>query len=249
MNGSPPRILSRRQIISSTLGAAGLIGVGGLGRTAFAAEDDSSVVGDIFDQGNTGIPYIGLTEDGPLYPPGGIDWLSDLTRTSTDGQRAQGQILYLFGHVLDRKGFPLSNASVEIWQTDFNGNYRHPRGWGQDNLDPNFGYFGKVKTNAEGFYLFKTIRPRWYSLFGMPRAAHIHLKMRHLDHGVLTTETYFQNASHEEIAPKDRVLLSRPKWVRDRIVLPEDSPDKYRQLNIDFEKDAVCVNYDLAFLL
>lgn len=43
-------------------------------------DDDSSVVEDIFDQGNTSIPYIGLTEDGPVYPPGGIIWLSDLTR-------------------------------------------------------------------------------------------------------------------------------------------------------------------------
>ncbi len=54
--------------------------------------------------------------------------------------------------------------------------------------------------------------------------------MRQMDHGVLTTEAYFENASHDEIAPKYRVFLSRPKWVRDRIVLPEESPDKYRDL-------------------
>ena len=78
---------------------------------------------------------------------------------------------------------------------------------------------------------------------------HIHLKMRQMDHGVLTTEAYFENASHDEIAPKYRVFLSRPKWVRDRIVLPEESPDKYRDLKIEFEPGALCCKYDLAFLL
>jgi protocatechuate 3,4-dioxygenase beta subunit len=249
MTDSQYRRFSRRQMLSSALGTAGLLGLAQLGRTANAADPDSSVVQDLFDTGDSKIPFIGLTEDGPLYPPGGIDWLSDLTGSNTANQRAEGKILYLFGRVLDSRGFPLRDASVEIWQTDFNGNYRHPRGWNQDRLDPNFGYFGKVRTDPEGFYLFKTIRPRWYSLFGTPRAAHIHLKMRHMDHGVLTTETYFENASHEEIAPKDSVFLSRPKWVRDRIVLPEESPNKYRDLNIAFENDAICCQYDLAFLL
>lgn len=248
MTNSQSRKFSRRQIISSALTTAGLLGIGPLSHVANAAEENPSILKELFGA-DSKIPYIGLTEDGPLYPPGGIDWLGDLTRARNGSQQAQGQILYLFGHVLDSKGTPLSNASVEIWQTDFNGNYLHPRGWSQDELDPNFGYFGKVRTNADGFYLFKTIRPRWYSLFGTPRAAHIHLKMRHMDHGVLTTETYFENASHEEIAPKDRVFLSRPKWVRDRIVLPEESPDKYRDLNVEFEPGALCCKYDLAFLL
>jgi len=249
MTDSQNRKFSRRQIVSSAFAAAGLGGMAQLGLGANAADQDRSVVKDLFDRGDTGIPYIGLTEDGPLYPPGGIDWRSNLTRAGNGNRRAEGQILYLFGRILDSRGFPLRDATVEIWQTDFNGNYRHPRGWNQDKLDPNFGYFGKVKTDTNGFYLFKTIHPRWYSLFGMPRAAHTHLKMHHIDHGVLTTEAYFQNASHEEIAPKDRVFLSRPKWVRDRIVLAEESPDKYRDLKIDFESDAICCKYDLAFLL
>ena len=66
---------------------------------------------------------------------------------------------------------------------------------------------------------------------------------------MLTTEAYFQNASHEEIAPKDRVFLSRPKWVRDRIVLAEQSPEEFQDLNIGFDNDAICCKYDLAFLL
>ena len=238
--------VSRRRFILSTVAATGAISLPSQ-LIANNEKDGKSLTETIFNDDS--IPYIGMTEDGPLYPPEGIPWLNDLTDVTKSGKRAKGETLYLFGRILDKKGTPLPNASVEIWQTDFNGNYKHPRGWGQNKLDPNFGYFGKVRTNSEGFYLFKTIRPRWYSLFGFPRAAHIHLKMRHKDHGVLTTETYFENTSHEEIAPKDQVFLSRSKWVRDRIVLPEDSPDQFRSLGIEFEKGSICCQYDLAFIL
>jgi len=73
--------------------------------------------------------------------------------------------------------------------------------------------------------------------------------MRHIDHGVLTTEAYFDNASHEEIAPTDLAFLSRPKYVRDRILLSENSALDYSDLGFEFEEDAICCRYVLAFLL
>ena len=227
------------------------------GTTAYGLSGFSLIAGAdaVYDSGE--IPFIGLTEDGPLYPPVEIPWDDDLTKTGSTGGVAQGSPLYLFGRILTRQGRPLKNAVVEIWQTDFNGNYLHPKAWSQDELDPNFGYFGKVKTNEEGFYLFKTIRPRWYLLkglpgtpeAGLPRAAHIHMKIKHVEQGVQTTEAYFDNASHEEIAPIDQVFLSRPKRVRDRILLAENSPKDYRDLGFEFEDGAICCRYDLAFLL
>ena len=227
------------------------------GTTAYGLSGWSLSTGADAVQGDGDIPFIGMTEDGPLYPPVEIPWDDDLTRTGSTGGVAQGKTLYLFGRILSRRGHPVKNAVVEIWQTDFNGNYLHPRAWSQDELDSNFGYFGKVRTNEEGFYLFKIIRPRWYLLRGLtdtpeeglPRAAHIHMKMKHIEHGVQTTEAYFDNASHEEIAPIDRVFLSRPEEVRDRIVLAENSPDDYRDLGFEFEDKAICCRYDLAFLL
>ncbi len=248
------KTLSRRGFVKSTLGSAGLVGLSGLNIAARADDKDAEVV-DAVMESNTDLPYIAMTEDGPLYPPVEIPWMDDLT--SMNNGRASGRVLHLFGQVLTRHGRPLEDAIVEIWQTDINGYYLHPRAWGQDKLDPHFGYFGKVKTNREGYYGFKTIRPRWYSLppFGgdtrghIPRAAHIHIKVKHVEHGVSTTEAYFENASHEEIAPKDVVFLSRPKKVRDVIVLPENSPRDFRGIDIDFEKDSICCRYDMAFLL
>ena len=227
------------------------------GTTVYGLSGLSLITGANAVYGAGEIPFIGVTEDGPLYPPVEIPWDDDLTISASTGGVAQGTPLYLFGRILTRQGRPLQDAVVEIWQTDFNGNYRHPRAWSQDELDPNFGYFGKVKTNNEGFYLFKTIRPPWYLLKGLPgtpeeglpRAAHIHMKMKHAEHGIMTTEAYFDNASHEEIAPIDRVFLSRPKRVRDRILLAENSPNDYRDLGFAFEEGAICCRYDLAFLL
>ena len=233
-----------------------MYGLSGLSLTAGADNPGFDTSSDIIYSKDE-IPFIAMTEDGPLYPPVEFPWNDDLTRTSSTGGIAQGKLLYLFGQILSRQGRPLKNAVVEIWQTDFNGNYRHPKAWSQDALDPNFGYFGKVKTNEEGFYLFKTIRPPWYLLKGLPgfpeeglpRAAHIHMKMKHVEHGIQTTEAYFDNASHEEIAPIDLIFLSRPKYVRDRILLAENSPNDYRDLGFEFEANAICCRYDLAFLL
>jgi protocatechuate 3,4-dioxygenase, beta subunit len=250
------KVLTRRKFVTSAAGTAGLVGLAGVPLTSQSAEKKPDEISDVIYNAED-IPFIGMTEDGPLYPPVEIPWQSDLTSVSSDGQQAKGKTLFLFGRILSREGRPLKDATVEIWHTDINGNYKHPRGWGQDDLDPNFGYFGKVKTNEEGYYFFKTIRPRWYYLSGLPgsdhkgipRAAQIHIKMRHVEHGVLTTEAYFDNTSHEEVAPKDLVFLSRPKRVRDRILLNENSTKDYSDLAFEFEEDAICCRYDMAFLL
>ena len=73
--------------------------------------------------------------------------------------------------------------------------------------------------------------------------------MRHLDHGVLTTIAYFDNASHEEIAPQDPVFLRMPAGMRDRVILAEDSPQQHAALGVDFDESAICSRYDLAFLM
>ena len=173
--------------------------------------------------------------------------MKDFTAGGGEGKRAQGQLLYVFGQIFDAKGHPIRGAAVELWQADHNGQYRHPRAPGQQTLDPYFGYFGKVKTGEDGTYLFKTIRPRSYTLFGAPRAPHLHLKMRHLNHGVLTTEMYFADKKDDAVRENDRVFKSR--FNPDRLVVASESPEKYSGLGIAFEKEARCCQYDLAFLL
>ncbi len=242
--------LTRRQFVNASIVSLGLFGMTGKSNIVLAQESEST--GDRLSRAgrgeNTEIPYIAMTGDGPLYPAEEIPWLKDLTSVGGAQARPSGQVLYLFGRILDANGRPLPNASAEIWQADNGGNYKHPRAPQQDRLDPNFGYFGKVRTAQDGTYLFKTLVPRWYGSSGSQRAAHIHLKMRHLQQGVLTTEMYFEGKEDEDIRSRDRVFLGRSSRTRDRMIVPKESPQKYSYLEIAFEQDALCCQYDLAFL-
>jgi len=239
--------LSRRQFVNVAAAASGLYAMTGMSNLILGENSKDDGLDKLLHGGKKGVPYIGITEDGPLYPPVEIPWLKDLTAVGGEGENPVGETMYMFGRILDAKGRPIPSAIVEIWQADNNGNYNHPRGGHQNELDPNFGYFGKVRTAEDGTYLFKTILPKWYSMFGMKRASHVHLKMRHKEHGVLTTEMYFSGTEEDEIREHDRVFQSR--FTPDRLIVTKETPEKYSGLDIEFETDAICCNYDLAFLL
>jgi protocatechuate 3,4-dioxygenase beta subunit len=237
--------LSRRQFVNVAAAASGLYAMSGMSNLILGEEPQEVGLKKILGEGDSKIPYIGITEDGPLYPPVEIPWLKDFTSVGGRGETPDGDIMYLFGQILDAKGRPVEGAVVEIWQADNNGLYKHPRVQGQ--LDSNFGYFGKVRTAKDGTYLFKTIVPRWYAMFGITRANHIHVKMRHRDHGVLTTEMYFAGKDQDAIREKDHVFKSRRNG--DRLIVPRESPAKYSDLGIQFDDKAACCRFDLAFLL
>lgn len=241
---------TRRQFVNGSLASLGLYGITGLSNFVLADEPrEFDEVTKFLTTGKSDIPYITLTEEGPTYPPAEIPWLSDFTAIGGKGKRPAGQLGYLFGQILDAKGRPLPEATVEIWQADTQGRYKHPRWPGQEGLDPNFGYFGKVKTGQDGTYLFKTIIPSLYRILGITRAPHIHLKMRHPDHGYLTTQVYFEGKEDDQLREKDPVWQGIPRVTRDHLILPKQSPKKFADLNIAFEQDAVCCKNDLAFLL
>ncbi|MGE3315728.1 MAG: protocatechuate 3,4-dioxygenase [Planctomycetaceae bacterium] len=242
--------LTRRQFINSSMLSLGMFGITGLSNFVLADEPlEFEEVAKFMRTGQSKIPYITLTDDGPVYPTAEIPWLSDFTAVGGMGKRPPGQLVYLFGQILDAKGRPLPDATVEIWQADTQGRYKHPKWPDQKGLDPNFGYFGKVKTAKDGSYLFKTIIPSLYRILGIARAPHIHLKMRHPEHGVLTTQLYFEGKEDHEIREKDPVWQDISKYTRERLILPKQSPKKFSQLNVAFEDDAVCCKADLAFLL
>lgn len=238
--------LSRRQFLSATAASAGLFGMTGLPNLVLGEEPRDVGLKTILPGRDPKIPYIGMTDDGPFYPPGDIPWLKDFTAVGGVGKQPDGQIMYLFGQILDSRGRPLEAATVEIWHADNSGRYKHPRAPEQNRLESSFSYFGKVKTAQDGTYLFKSIVPRWYNLLGIKRANHVHLKMRHKDHGVLTTQMYFAGKEQDAIREQDRVFKGHVN--RDRLVVPKERPEQYSELDVQFEKDAVCCKYDLAFL-
>ena len=65
---------------------------------------------------------------GPFFPnkmP--LDTDNDLLILNDNFTPAAGQVVHLSGRVMDKKGNPLRNSVVELWQVDANGIYLHPR--------------------------------------------------------------------------------------------------------------------------
>jgi protocatechuate 3,4-dioxygenase beta subunit len=100
---------------------------------------------------------------------------------------AQGDLLILYGRVLDVHGQPLADAVIEIWQTDANGIYDHPDDSQTGNRDMGFQFYGHSVTDMNGMYMFRTIMPGEYE----PRPRHIHVKVRLNGGELLTTQFYF----------------------------------------------------------
>ena len=99
----------------------------------------------------------------------------------------RGDILLLYGQVTNRAGDPIAGVAVEIWQTDANGIYDHPRAPSTAQRDKTFQFFGTSVTDENGFYLFRTIIPGRYP----PRPRHIHVKVKRGREELLTTQFYF----------------------------------------------------------
>ena len=89
-----------------------------------------------------------------------------------------GKRIILHGRVLAENARPVPDTLVEIWQANANGRYRHKKDIYPGALDPNFGGCGRTSTDANGYYLFRTINPgpySWLNYVNSWRPAHIHV--------------------------------------------------------------------------
>lgn len=123
--------------------------------------------------------------EGPYYPVSRPATPSANLRES-GGNVAQGVPLTLTGQVMDTAGKPLDGVTVEIWQADHRGIYRHPEAPQQGEEDPHFAGFGASTTDASGGYAFTTIVPVPYT----GRPPHIHVKIWRAQEELLTTQLY-----------------------------------------------------------
>jgi protocatechuate 3,4-dioxygenase, beta subunit len=156
----------------------------------------------------------GQTE-GPFYPvrlPTDID--ADLVRVQGRSAAALGQVTHIGGRVLDRTGAPVPGATLEIWQCDSNGVYRHPNAPDQARFDEGFQGYGRAATGADGAYAFRTIRPVPYP----GRAPHIHFKVHVPGRGRLTTQMY---VAGEPLNARDGLLSAvRDRRARESLIVP-----------------------------
>ena len=110
-----------------------------------------------------------------------------LLASFTAPAQANGELLILYGQVLDVNGNPVPDAVVEIWQTDASGVYDHPGDSGTASRDRSFQFYGTATVDEAGWYAFRTIVPGRYE----PRPRHIHFKVKQYGSTLLTSQFYF----------------------------------------------------------
>lgn len=156
--------------------------------------------------------------EGPFYPKHDqADKDYDLTLIQGHTEPAKGEVLHIRGQILDEHCQPVPGAWVEIWQANTYGRYRHENDSNPAPLDPHFQGWGKVKTNEQGHYHFKTIIPgpypvneRWW------RPPHIHFKVAKRGYHELTTQMYFAGHKFNE---RDWILLKVPEEERAKVIV------------------------------
>lgn len=159
--------------------------------------------------------------EGPFYP---VDWLGDidhdLVAVTGEAAQAMGHVTHISGRVLDLAGQPVVGATVEIWQCDAKGIYRHPSDASTSRRpDGGFQGRGRARTDASGTYAFRTIRPVAYP----GRTPHIHFMVDPPRRNRLVTQMYVfgepQNA-------RDGVLNNiRDQRQRDSVIIRLDPAD------------------------
>ena len=106
---------------------------------------------------------------------------NDLTLNfARTGESAIGQRILMHGRVVDERGKGVGGTLVEVWQANAGGRYRHAKELYTAPLDPNFGGCGRVLTDDDGYYAFRTVKPGsypWPNGGNDWRPAHIHFSI------------------------------------------------------------------------
>ncbi len=171
------------------------------------------ILGPYFPMGHTPVPQADLTS------VNGVDGL------------AQGEIIEVFGHVLNLDGEPVRGVAVTIWQANTFGRYTHGNDPNPAPLDPHFVGCVGIRSDNDGVYRIKTVKPGAYPAGpDWMRPPHIHFEV-HGRFERLITQMYFPG---EPLNASDRLLNAalRPDLL---IAKPAPSEDGsgHRVLNFD----------------
>lgn len=144
---------------------------------------------------------------GPFYRPD-APLRSDLTYEGLTGSR-----ITVKGKVFKPDCVtPLSNAQVEIWHCDTEGNY--------DNDTSAYRQRARWLTNAQGEFSFKTILPGKYLNGELYRPSHIHFRVTEAGSKELVSQIYFKGDPH---ITKDPWASQQKAKERILEIMPEDT--------------------------
>ncbi|HVO88539.1 MAG TPA: protocatechuate 3,4-dioxygenase subunit beta [Casimicrobiaceae bacterium] len=147
-----------------------------------------------------------------------------------------GERIVVHGYVLDEHGRGVPNALVEVWQANAGGRYRHKKDTYIAPVDPNFGGCGRMLTDRDGHYVYRTIKPGpypWRNKVNDWRPAHIHYSLSGTGWAQrLITQMYFEG---------DPLIASDP------IVRTIPSEEAIRQLIAPLDRGAAIQLDSLAY--
>jgi protocatechuate 3,4-dioxygenase alpha subunit len=107
-----------------------------------------------------------------LTPEGQYDW-NDAFSNNLVTPDASGERIRVAGRVFDGDGQPVPDAMLEIWQADAQGRFSDPQ---DKRALPNSSFkgFGRCGTDANGAYVFDTVKPGTVpDPDGKPQSPHI----------------------------------------------------------------------------
>jgi protocatechuate 3,4-dioxygenase beta subunit len=163
--------------------------------------------------------------EGPFYPViARKDLDFDLTQVEGGDGVAQGRIIFVAGRVLDTEGNPLADATVDLWQANAAGRYRHPQESSDNPLDLNFQGWAIVPSGENGGFRFKTVYPGAYGGWAWRRTPHIHFKISKPGYRALTTQMYFPG---EPLNEKDFLFRDHDEAERRRLTAVVSDEDTY----------------------
>jgi protocatechuate 3,4-dioxygenase beta subunit len=169
--------------------------------------------------------------EGPFYPVvPQKDKDFDLTKVKDHAGVAKGKTVFIEGRILDTNDNPIENATVDLWQANAAGKYRHPHDSNKAPLDPNFQGWAIVKSGKDGIFRFKTIIPGSYPASDTwIRPPHIHFKVTKKGYLEIITQMYFPD---HELNESD-LLLKRKSKKEQILMIASKVKDKRDTLKYD----------------
>jgi len=178
-------------------------------------------------------PVFGRNELGPLD--------NDLLKNYAHGGEPIGERIVVHGRVLDEEARPVPGALLEFWQANAGGRYRHKKDTYLAPIDPNFGGCGRALTDAEGRYVFRTVKPGaypWRNYVNSWRPAHIHFSIFGSGFAQrLVTQMYFEGDPLIPVCPIIKTIPD-PQAV-ERLIAPLD-------LNAAIPLDSLAYRFDIV---
>jgi protocatechuate 3,4-dioxygenase alpha subunit len=134
---------------------------------------------------------------GPFFPREFAEGANDLTMV--EGKAAKGEAIEISGRVTQVDGKALDNVVLEVWQADAEGRYDNPEFFG----------WGRAATDADGVFLFRTIRPKG------PQGRSAHVNFLVLYSGLmrqLQTVMFFEDSNDpvlNSVKHKERLIAKK----------------------------------------